>query len=242
MEEEAGLPVHNPHDKFSKRTFSQLETARDFFRTYLPPRLAAAVDWSTLALEPGSFVDERLAGSSSDLLYRVRCGDQPLLLYCLLEHQSTVDPDMPFRLLVYMVRIWERWRGQGPGEQKAPGIVPVVLHQGGETWTVSPRFQDWLGLPEAWRRELAPFQPDFEHVLVDLSGMGLEEVRGELVLRLVLSLMKSVREGRLEEWLERLGPSLKELLAKPDGLGIFRTLMLYAFAAEGGGLSTAANL
>jgi predicted transposase/invertase (TIGR01784 family) len=53
--------LHTPHDKFFKETFGRLDTARDFFQIHLPPRLAAAMEWETLKLEPGSFIDERLS-------------------------------------------------------------------------------------------------------------------------------------------------------------------------------------
>jgi len=238
MPDDAAQPVHSPHDKFFKETFSRPEVAREFFQTYLPPCLVEAIDWQTLKLEPTSFVDERLAGASSDLLYSVRLHGEPVLLYCLFEHQSTVDPDMPFRLLVYMVRIWEHWRKQAQPGEKPPCIVPIVLHQGGDPWTVSTRFLDWLAVPSGLQSELARFQPDFEHALVDLSRMPLEEIGGELVLRLGLTLMKAAREDRLLPWLERFGPSLGELLRRPDRIGIFRALMRYALHVDARSPST----
>ncbi|MBI2929890.1 MAG: Rpn family recombination-promoting nuclease/putative transposase [Verrucomicrobia bacterium] len=232
MPDDTAQPIHGPHDKFFKETFGRPEVAREFFQTYLAPRLVEAIDWQTLKLEPTSFVDERLAGTSSDLLYSVLLRREPVLLYCLFEHQSTVDRDMPFRLLVYMVRIWEHWQKQAQPGEKPPCIVPIVLHQGGEPWTVSTRFFDWLAMPTGLQSELTRFQPDFEHALVDLSRMPLEQIGGELVLRLGLTLMKAAREDRLEAWLERFGPTLGELLSRPDRVGIFRALMRYALHVD----------
>ena len=62
--------------------------------------------------------------------------------------------------------------------------------------------------------------------------MPLEEIGGELVLRLGLTLMKAAREDRLLPWLERFGPSLGELLRRPDRVGIFRALMRYALHVD----------
>jgi hypothetical protein len=59
----------NPHDKLIKFTFSQVENAADEFRTALPPALAARLDFSTLCVCPGSFVDEALRERFTDLLY-----------------------------------------------------------------------------------------------------------------------------------------------------------------------------
>jgi len=51
------------------------------------------MDWSSLRRESGSVVDPELRETESDLLFtaRLRTG-QSLLLYVLLEHQSSVDP------------------------------------------------------------------------------------------------------------------------------------------------------
>jgi predicted transposase/invertase (TIGR01784 family) len=81
----------------------------------LPDEVVAAVDWSTLTLEPGSYVDAALRQSHSDLLFRVQAkGGRPVLVYVLVEHQSEPDPWMPQRLYEYIGRIWARWRRERP--------------------------------------------------------------------------------------------------------------------------------
>ena len=232
MNDETSTPVHQPHDKFFKEAFGRLDLSRSFFRSYLPPRLADAVVWTTLQLEPGSFVDERLSGSASDLLYSARVRGEPVFLYFLFEHQSTVDPAMPFRLLGYMVRIWEDWRKRAKPGDKPPCILPLVLHQGAGSWTVSTRFLDGLAVPEGLRAEVAPCQPDFEHILVDLSRVPLEQMQGDLLLQLTLALMKAVVQEELGSWLERYGPALGELLGQPDRAGLARVLLKYALSVD----------
>jgi hypothetical protein len=192
-------------------------------------------DWSTLRPEPGHFVDERLTAQSSDLLFSVRVGAAPVLLYLLFEHQSTVDRWLLLRLLQYMVRIWGQWlRGRGPGDAQRglPPILPLVLHQGEAGWTVSTQFLDLVEWPAGLRAELERYLPRFEHLLVDLHELPLEEVRGGLVARLVLTLMKAVREGESLAWLERVSLLLLELLRQPDRVELCRTLLLYLAHAD----------
>src|SRR5690348_952950 len=117
-----------PHDSLVKRTFSQIEHAAGLLRVVLPPAITARIDLSTLALCPGSFVDALLGGRHTDLLFTVDVAGQEVLIYLLFEHQSTVDPLMPFRLLQYMVQIWERHLQAHPDDRRLPPIVPVVLH------------------------------------------------------------------------------------------------------------------
>jgi predicted transposase/invertase (TIGR01784 family) len=86
-----GEPLQSPHDKLFKQAFGRTQSAAAFFKSYLPRSLVEAIEWETLALVPGSFVDEVLRHQESDLLYSVRLREQPLLIYCLFEHQSKVE-------------------------------------------------------------------------------------------------------------------------------------------------------
>ena len=66
--------MHQPHDKLFKAGFSDPETTARFLRSQLPPALTAAIDWSSLRLEPGSFIDSHLIQCGMNLcstLYRV---------------------------------------------------------------------------------------------------------------------------------------------------------------------------
>ncbi len=97
----------NPHDALFKHTFSQVEHVAGEVRSVLAPALVAMLDFATLDACPGTFVDEALADAHADLLFSIELAGHPALLYLLLEHQSTVDPLMPFRMTRYMVKIWE---------------------------------------------------------------------------------------------------------------------------------------
>jgi hypothetical protein len=75
-----------PHDTIFKAAFEHPVHAAGLFRDLLPNSLTDALDWDTLALEPGSFVDPSLIKSHSDLLFSAQLDGQKLLLYVLLEH------------------------------------------------------------------------------------------------------------------------------------------------------------
>ncbi len=69
--------IHNPHDQLFKATFSRQDMAVGFLQNYLPDDLRTRLDWETLRLEPGSFTDEAMRGSESDLLYAVQIDTHP---------------------------------------------------------------------------------------------------------------------------------------------------------------------
>src|SRR5258708_34913460 len=133
-------------DALVRHTFGQLQHAASFFREILPAEVSSAVQWNALKLVSGSFVDETLRQSESDLLYQVPLrenaegahGETSLLLYLLFEHQSTKDRWMPLRLLRYMSQIWQRQIDEQPAAPGLPPIIPLVLAQVAGGWKVSP--------------------------------------------------------------------------------------------------------
>lgn len=59
------------HDALFKQFLTHKETAHDFLTFHLPAPLRQLCDLSTLKLESGSFVDEALRATHSDVLYSV---------------------------------------------------------------------------------------------------------------------------------------------------------------------------
>ncbi len=229
------MPSH-PHDLLFRHTFSNPVHAIEELRAVLPPEVAAALDLSHLELVSGaSFVDEALAERQVDLLYTVPLAqsEQQAFVYVLFEHQSSVDPRMPARLLVYMARIWDQWMREHPSGD-LPAVVPVVLHHSATGWTRSTRFADLLAIPDSLRPALAPHLPDFTFLLDDLSQLTEEELHARAAtaaLRLVLSAMRLGRDGKPAD-LARWASLLLETLAEPDGLRAFEALLRYLVAVR----------
>ena len=105
MDEEATHP--SPHDALFKRVFGDVERGGALLRSILPEALTRAVDWSTLELRPSESVGPELRGLSSDLVFSARADGHAVHFHVLMEHQSTADPRMPFRITEYVVRLWQ---------------------------------------------------------------------------------------------------------------------------------------
>ena len=59
------------HDTFFKAVFGEPQHAAEHLAAALPPTLVATLDLSRAALVKGSFIDEKLHESHTDLLFRV---------------------------------------------------------------------------------------------------------------------------------------------------------------------------
>ncbi|MCP4753003.1 MAG: Rpn family recombination-promoting nuclease/putative transposase [Proteobacteria bacterium] len=122
------------HDGYFRRQFSRLDFAHDFFQDYLPEKIRGNTDWKVLRLAPGDFVGKALRNRRSDILYETKIDGRNSLFYIHLEHQRTSDRKMAYRMLVYMVNIWEQYRVQYPGKD-LPLVFPMVIYQGRTGWT-----------------------------------------------------------------------------------------------------------
>jgi predicted transposase YdaD len=220
-----------PHDLFARFTWGQPERAEAELHAVLPPDVVARVDWSTLRREPGPVVDRE---TQSDLLFSARLrGGRQLLLYILLEHQSSVDRWMALRMLRYVVRQAEHWRKEHPESERLPVIVPLVMYHGPEgAWTAPRRVEELFELPEEAeeRERWRSFVPRFEFLLDDLTAERAEALMarpGPPLARLALLVL---RYGRSEELSHRL-PSwtvlFAEVYAAPEGLDDLRGVVRY---------------
>jgi predicted transposase/invertase (TIGR01784 family) len=216
----------SPHDAFFKSVFSDPEYAVGFLRRRLPPAISAAADWGSLQVLPGSFVKSSLSQVHSDLVFSLQIGERQCLLYLLLEHQSTVDPSMPLRLLGYVSEVLLRHHREHG--LPLPPVIPFVFHQGPDAWTVSPDFEDLFDLPECARPELLDFLPKFRHALLDLSGFDPAAEEDDATMQVILQLMKFARSCEMLPFFRWFAGTETEQF--PDAL--LMRLLVYALHAD----------
>ena len=211
----------NPHDRFFKELFSQLDTIADFVRHYLPEPLVAAIDLATLEIVKESFVDEELRQYFSDLLLRVKLkkGGEAFI-YILLEHKSQPDDLVALQLLVYLARIWHP--NLRDKTKPLPLVFPVVFYHGEEKWNVSRSFNalfDFTGL-----ESLREYAVNFKHHLCDMSK--IEVTKGEARLRAGMTALKYSRSDELASRMREIFETIKQL---PEWriVGFIRTVLKY---------------
>jgi predicted transposase YdaD len=190
-------PVHQPHDKLFRATFSNPANAAAFLRDHLDAPLPGLVDWNSLALLSGSFVDPNMAGSEADLLFSAKIGGSEALFYILWEHQRREAPLMALRLLSYMVRIWKTQVREGGPSTKLSPILPLVLAQDNVRWKASTRFHELFTFPEGPWEAVRVCTPDFAFRLLQLVELPYEEIRGTPEGILTLRSLKAEPLGEL---------------------------------------------
>ncbi|WP_200550354.1 Rpn family recombination-promoting nuclease/putative transposase [Kosakonia sp. LAM2021] len=187
-----------PHDAVFRKLLSHAQTARDFFDIHLPEHLIALCDLSTLHLESGSFVEEDLRYCYSDILYslRTRAGDG--YLYALIEHQSSPDKNMAFRLMRYAIAAMQRHLDKGHGE--LPVVIPMLFYHGRVTpYPWSLRWLDAFQLPQQAEKLYTSAFP-----LVDITQLADAEIVQHRRIAMLELLQKHVRQRDMLEFQEQL--------------------------------------
>lgn len=87
--------AHNPHDGLIKRIFTKPEAAAVELRSALPAALTEQLDWDTLHVESGSFVDPKLRPRHSDILYSMALRDSERRVH--VSTSSTLRQPLPLR-------------------------------------------------------------------------------------------------------------------------------------------------
>jgi Putative transposase, YhgA-like len=155
---------------------------------------------------------------------------RPLLLYVLLEHQSSVDRWMALRMLRYVVRQVELWRQQHPESTRLPVIIPVVMYHGtDETWTAPRRVEELFDMPEegAERERWRALVPRFEYLLDDLTAEALRARPGPPLVRLAWLALRYGRTGELAQRLPDWTVLFAQVQAAPDGAENLRMVVRY---------------
>ena len=217
--------MNNPHDRFCKETLTRKENAASFFREYLPEDVAGRADWRTLTIVKETFISPALKERFSDILYTVRVKGAMVFLYLLLEHQSTVDNWMPLHFYHYMGGIWDLFLKWNPKETKLPEIIPILFYHGKDPWDISPRFQDLIVEPAL----LPDCRPRFEHIVRDLSAFSDFEIKGNIFIRLYLSVTQRIFSPDFAGHLDRMLPLFAELSRKRTGMEYLETALRYIY-------------
>lgn len=226
-----------PHDALFKAVFAQPEHAAGALRAVLPAALSAAVDWASLTRCPGSFVDDELRQRHTDLLFSARLhGGAEALVYLLFEHQSSVEPLMAYRLLHYLVRVWEQWLRDHQGATALPALVPVVLYHGSAAWSAPRSLSELLDLPAELAGDIAAHTPQLSYLVDDLSAVSDEQLRGRAMTALATlatACFKHVRTSpdfvvTLSAWADLA----RKVLQAPRGLEALAHIVRYSIVVS----------
>lgn len=192
------IASHSPHDAVFKHLLSQRATARDFLFIHLPKHWREQCDLRTLQLESGSFIEEDLRASHSDILYSLKTQHGEGYIYILIEHQSSPDRHMAFRLMRYAIAAMQRHLDKG--HHQLPLVIPLLFYHGRiAPYPYSTRWLDDFPQPEVAERLYSQRFP-----LIDVTVIPDDRLVQHRRVAMLELLQKHIRQRDLMDISEQL--------------------------------------
>ena len=168
------IPIEHFPDRSARWLLQDKENVRGLLEI-VAGELVELIDFSQLAQINRSFIPDNLREQESDLVFSVPLQDtsetDELLIYILIEHQSTVDVTMGFRVLFYMVQIWDSQRREWESNNVPKSqwrfrpILPIVFYTGEQRWSTPLTLNAVMDIPDVFSR----FVPRFDTLFLGVK-------------------------------------------------------------------------
>ncbi|EGH0941162.1 Rpn family recombination-promoting nuclease/putative transposase, partial [Salmonella enterica] len=194
---------------------------------HLPAELRAICDLSTLKLESGSFVEDDLRQYFSDVLYSLETAEGTGYVHVLIEHQSSPDVHMAFRMTRYAVAAMQRHLDAG--HKKLPLVIPVLFYVGKRSpYPYSTRWLDEFDNPELAGKVYGGAYP-----LVDVTVIPDDEIMNHRSMAALTLLQKHIHQRDIATLTDRLATLLMaDYLSSPQVIALIHYLLQAGESAD----------
>lgn len=156
---------------------------------FLPGYAKEQIDLQSLEVMKESYVEESLKKRLSDVVYKVKTKhdkERDAFVYCLLEHQSSSDYWMAFRLMQYSLLLLERHQNK-KSKAKLPIIIPLVFYNGTKKYNAPRNIWELFDNPELAKKAMLG-----DYHLIDLQAMQDSDIDYNKHMSLLLYVMKHI--------------------------------------------------
>ena len=136
------------HDGFFKKAMSRKRVAKEFLETHLPDDIKREVDLESIEKQDSQFLSNILGKGISDVLYKVKFNGKDGYISIIVEHQSTPDYFMTFRIQQYILRLCEEHKRINEKSKKFPLVYPIIFYTGKRRYTAPKSFYELFEDPE----------------------------------------------------------------------------------------------
>ncbi|MCZ6924373.1 MAG: Rpn family recombination-promoting nuclease/putative transposase [Rickettsia endosymbiont of Ixodes persulcatus] len=235
------------HDELFKKVMSEPVAAREFLEHYLPTSFKNKINLNSVKIEKESFVTEDLRKRLSDVVYSVSLKNDNIkdnttdnvdndkaYVYVLIEHQSSSDYWIAFRLWQYMLLLCERHKDANKNnnikqekDNKLPLICPIVVYANDKPYNAPRSFWELFEDSKTAKGLMSD-----EYLLVDLQKQSDDEIEKKQHLGMMEYMLKHIKaRDILNLWqslLEKFESSIE--VDKKNGFIYIKWLLWYSDA------------
>jgi hypothetical protein len=150
-------------------------------------------------------------------------------LFFFFEHQSKKVKRFCLRCLRKLLEFYENCESNSEmlcEDGKYPYVITVLLYHGNIPWDVLFQMGDLVSLPPDADRHFLSFPA----IVIDLSRIPQEELKGPPALIALLDTLRSASQGKLSENFDRIIEHFKDVKDDPRTFGWLNSLTYYFLA------------
>ena len=180
-----------PHDATFKKLFGEIEIAKDVIEKNLPKEVLDQLDMDTLKKLDGSFINEKLEETFSDILYGVEIDGKDAYVSLLFEHKSYIDKQGIFQVAGYVIDAWRKMVEEN--KKELPIIIPIIVYHGRPSWNYKKDMRDMIPDFDLLPVYLKEMLPVLRHEFIDIGEHSEEDIMEyEPLTRIVLRSFKYI--------------------------------------------------
>ena len=216
--------IHNEHDKLVKKILEKPREVEFVVRKALGIKEKLEIEEVR-----NEFITIDYRGKQVDLLYKIKGKE----VYLLIEHQSTQDVKMPYRILEYEVQIMDRsFRKNNYQTEKLAKVIAIVIYTGPGEWKMPQRLEEIQISFNYSKKILEDYDLTIGYNLLDINKLSKEELlEGETLFGRMMLVERARREEELIEILEEILPLTKEN-EREDVINILRYILVKDIGEE----------
>ena len=216
--------IHNEHDKLVKKILEKPREVEFVVRKALGIKEKLEIEEVR-----NEFITIDYRGKQVDLLYKIKNKE----VYLLIEHQSTQDVKMPYRILEYEVQIIDRsFRKNNYQTEKLAKVIAIVIYTGPGEWKMPQRLEEIQISFNYSKKILEDYDLTVGYNLLDINKLSKEELlEGETLFGRMMLVERARREEELIEILEEILPLTKEN-EREDVINILRYILVKDIGEE----------
>ena len=188
--EENKNSINQKHDKTFKKALENPEEMSNFLKNFLDIKVKS----ENLKLYATEYITDQYETKMSDIVYKNSEED----IYYIVEHQSTVDMNMPYRMLRYCIELMRKVL-ENRSKKIYPTIVPIVIYTGEKNWTVVENFSE---KQQVISKEYEQYKINMKYKLINVNKISKDQL---LIQQTHLaSIMLIEKSNNKEEMLENI--------------------------------------
>ena len=197
--------IHNEHDKLFKRILDRINEVKSIIKKTLGKE-TEKIEIETVRNE---LTTRDYRGRMVDVLYKLKDKE----VYFLIEHQSTQNPNMAYKIFKYETEIIDRSYMQNKEHsKKIAKVIKIVIFTGAGDWNVA---RSIVELQEEYGNKLKVskyYEGLGEYKLIQSKNYSLKEIISEegTLLGKAIIIEKARKEDTLIDVLEEIIPNVKE--------------------------------